>query len=81
VQIATSTKKLELIPQNFNGLDDINVYEEYKLYKYTLGSFETLEDAKKALGEAKQKGYSDAFLIAFYQDKKISIKEAQQLNP
>lgn len=81
VQIATSTKKLELLPQNFNGLNDVDVYEEYKLYKYTHGAFKTLEEAKKALGEAKQKGYSDAFLIAFYQDKKISIKEAQQLNP
>jgi N-acetylmuramoyl-L-alanine amidase len=81
VQIATSTKKLELLPQNFNGLNDVDVYEEYKLYKYTYGAFKTLEEAKKALGEAKQKGYSDAFLIAFYQDKKISIKEAQQLNP
>jgi len=81
VQIATSTKKLELLPQNFNGLNDIDVYEEYKLFKYTLGTFKTLEEAKKALSEAKQKGYSDAFLIAFYQNKKISIKEAQRLNP
>ncbi len=81
VQIATGTKKLELLPQNFNGLKDIEVYEEYKLYKYTFGSFETVDDAKIALSEAKQKGYSDAFLIAFYQDKKISIKEAQRLNP
>ena len=81
VQIATSTKKLELLPQNFNGLIGVNVYEEYKLYKYTYGSFKSLEEAKTALTEAKQKGYGDAFLIAFYQDKKISIKEAQRLNP
>lgn len=81
VQIATSTKKLELLPQNFNGLNEVDVYEEYKLYKYTMGAFKTIDEAKKALAEAKQKGYSDAFLIAFYQDKKISIKEAQRLNP
>lgn len=81
VQIATSTKKLELLPQNFNGLSAVDVYEEYKLYKYTIGAFKTVDEAKKALAEAKQKGYSDAFLIAFYQDRKISIKEAQRLNP
>lgn len=81
VQIATSTKKLELLPQNFNGLSAVDVYEEYKLYKYTIGAFSTVDEAKKALAEAKQKGYTDAFLIAFYQERKISIKEAQGLNP
>lgn len=81
VQIATSTKKLEPLPQNFNGLTEVDVYEEYNLYKYTQGAYQTLDEAKAALQLAKQKGYSDAFLVAFYQDKKISIKEAQRLNP
>ncbi|MCT4623040.1 MAG: N-acetylmuramoyl-L-alanine amidase [Schleiferiaceae bacterium] len=81
VQIATSRQKLELLPQNFNGLSDIEFYEEYKLFKYTYGAFATMEEAKEAQKLVKQKGYSDAFVIAFYKDRKISIKEAQRLSP
>ena len=81
VQFATSRNKLELLPQNFKGLDGVQVFEEYNLYKYTYGAFSTLDEAREALKTAKGKGYTDAFLIAFYKGKKISVKEAQRLNP
>ena len=81
VQIATSRQKLELLPQNFSGLNNVQVYEEYKLYKYTYGEFSSVDEAKKAQQEARNKGFTDAFIIAFFKDKKISIQEAQRLSP
>jgi len=81
VQLATSRQKLELLPQNFKGISNVKVYEEYKLYKYTHGEFATLDEAKKDLAEIKKIGYTDAWVIVFYKGKKISIKEAQGLNP
>ncbi len=81
VQLATSRQNLEVLPQNFKGVIGVQVYQEYKLFKYTHGAFSSLEEAKTDLIKIKQAGFSDAFIIAFYKDKKISIKEAQRLNP
>lgn len=62
VQISFSTTKLDLVPENFNGLTNITVAEVnggYKYY-YGLGSMET---CKKLLTEAKLKGYKSAFIV------------------
>jgi N-acetylmuramoyl-L-alanine amidase len=81
VQIATSGTNLKLTPQNFKGLTGVEKTEEYKLYKYYWGGDEDLEVVRKNLSQAKKAGFSDAFLVAFYNGNKISIKEAQKINP
>ena len=81
VQLATSRQKMELTPQNFKGVSNVEIFEEYHLFKYTHGAFSSLSEAKADLIEIKKAGFSDAWIIAFYKGKKISIKEAQGLNP
>ncbi|WP_310381332.1 N-acetylmuramoyl-L-alanine amidase [Flavobacterium sp.] len=76
VQLSASTKKLELSPKNFKGLDAITIANSGNLYKYMYGQTSNYEEAKKLLQEAKSKGYSSAYLIAFKQGKSISIQEA-----
>lgn len=63
VQISYSKKKLELIPQNFNGLDTITMKEENGGYKYYYGSCSTEVESKKLLAEAKSKGFKNAFIV------------------
>ena len=79
VQIATSSEKKELKPENFNGVEDVNLYQAGGLYRYTVGN-------KKSVGEAnilqltmKAKGFTDAFIVAFKDGKRIALSEA--INP
>lgn len=79
VQIAVSGNLLELVPQNFRGLEGVNYYQQGRLYKYTYGSFETKAEAQAAQTEAREAGYDDAYIIAFVGDEKISVEEAEKL--
>ena len=63
VQISYSTKKLQLTPENFNGLANVTMIEVNGGYKYYCGQG-TLEACKKFLTEAKLKGYKTAFIVA-----------------
>jgi N-acetylmuramoyl-L-alanine amidase len=76
VQLSASGKKLELVPSNFNGLSNISIASEGNLYKYMYGETTNYNEAKRLLSEAKAKGYSSAFLIAFKNGKKVSIQDA-----
>ncbi|KGO89955.1 N-acetylmuramoyl-L-alanine amidase family protein [Flavobacterium suncheonense] len=77
VQISASSKKLELRANNFNGLDNISM-EEGTVNKYFHGNTNDYEEAKKDLEVAKSKGYTSAFIVAYKNGKKISLKEALQ---
>ena len=76
VQLSASIKKLELQPRNFNGLKNISVAYDHRVYKYMYGETSDYDEAKKQLQEAKDKGYNSAFLIAFKNGEKISVQEA-----
>ena len=76
IQIATSQKKVETKPYNFKGIKDVDMYISGKFYKYIVGNYDNVEQAKERLKEVKEKGYSTAFIIAFENGKRISIKEA-----
>jgi N-acetylmuramoyl-L-alanine amidase len=76
IQLSASGRKLDLIPSNFNGLSTISVTSDGNLYKYMYGETSNYQEAKRLLSEAKSKGYSSAFVIAFKNGKKVSIQEA-----
>ena len=76
IQIAASKKKLDLKPYNFKGLKTLSRSKSGKLYRYYFGKTSTLDKAKKKLKEAKNKGYSKAFIVAFDGEIKISVSEA-----
>ncbi|NHM06799.1 N-acetylmuramoyl-L-alanine amidase [Flavobacterium sp. CYK-4] len=77
VQIAAANKKLELTPSNFKGLSNVRVTtDDGLLYKYTYGETADYTTAKKNLEEARAKGYTSAYLIAFKDGKRVSVQEA-----
>ena len=76
VQIAASSKKLKTVPQNFKGLKPISVETSGKLFKYFYGMETQYEDAKKRLDEAKKKGYSSAYIVAYKDGIKINLADA-----
>lgn len=62
VQISFSTKKMELTPENFNGLNNITLEEVNGGYKYYYGQG-SQEACKKLVAEAKLKGFKSAFIV------------------
>jgi len=76
VQLSASGKKIDTTPSNFKGLSSIGVASEGALYKYTYGNTSNYDEAKRLLAEAKAKGYTSAFVIAFKNGKKVSVQEA-----
>ncbi|NLJ06138.1 MAG: hypothetical protein GX437_00570 [Sphingobacteriales bacterium] len=49
------------------------------LYKYTIGEYKTIASATEYKMEIRNKGYSDAFLTCYYNEKRISMDEAKEL--
>lgn len=76
VQIAASSKALDPKPYNFKGLESISRLKEGNLYKYFYGSSSNYEDIKTLEAEARKKGYSSSFVVAFKDNKKIALIDA-----
>ena len=79
VQIATSSNKIELKPENFNGVEDVAIYEAGGLYRYTVGKESNMVDANRLQLQLRTKGFKDAFIIAFSDGKRIPVSSALNL--
>ena len=53
VQLATSSDKIPTLPENFNGLKDVEVYISGKFYKYTYGLSPNMSTINEKLAMAK----------------------------
>lgn len=79
IQIETSDKKLATNSTRFKGLE-IFEYQENKLYKYCTGLFQhDLKAAKEYKIELIEKGFNNAFVVAFLNGERISIEKAIKL--
>lgn len=76
VQIAASSRELEAKSYNFKGLSDISREHTGKIYKYYSGNTSDYNKVIRLQDQAKQNGYSGAFIVAFKGGKRISMTEA-----
>lgn len=79
VQLATSSKLVETKPENFKRLEGVKFYEAGGLYRYTYGNEDSWDKASELQKEVVEKGYNDAFIIAFHKGKRISVNDALKL--
>lgn len=79
VQIATSSKRIELKAKNFNGIEGVEEHQGAGLYKYSAGSEPTLAGARKLQEEYRAKGFDGCFIVAFKDGSRISLQEALKL--
>ncbi len=76
VQIATSSLNLPTKPENFKGMSDVEMVPSGKWFKYFVGSYKTIDEAKARQQEVQEKGYDTAFIVAYEDGKKISVSDA-----
>ena len=76
VQLAASSRKLAPEPRNFKGLNEITRNKEGNLFKYYYGGTSSYLQIKNLHRNAKEKGYSTSYIVAFRNGKKITVNEA-----
>jgi N-acetylmuramoyl-L-alanine amidase len=80
VQFTTSSKPLSLSSGKYKNLRDVHMEEVNKsLYRYMVGKFTNLEEARKAQAEMKKQGFGDAFITGYADGKRTSVKEVERL--
>lgn len=76
VQIAASSSNLDTKPSNFKGLKNVSKIKNGSLFKYYYGETNSYNESKQLVEQAKAKGYSSAFVVAFKNGKNIKLQEA-----
>lgn len=79
VQFASSATDKPIDATEFAGLNEVRKYIQSNLYKFTAGNFGTFKEASDYRLEVVKKGFKDAFVVPFYQDKRITNEEARRL--
>jgi N-acetylmuramoyl-L-alanine amidase len=79
VQIATSSKKIELKPENFKNAGELSEIHTGNRFRYATGKF---DDYSKAVEYRKQmeRIFPDAFVIAVKNNKILPLQEALENN-
>ena len=75
IQIASSSKKVPLKSYNFKGLGNLSYLKNNNTYRYYFERTQDYNLAKLMLKRAVKSGYKDALIVAFKNDKSITIEE------
>ncbi len=75
VQIASSSKKLDLKPYNFKGLKGIERLKIGSHYKYYFGKTSNYTEIKRMKEEARKAGFKSAFVVAYKNGANISVSK------
>ena len=79
VQFLTSTRALDENDYDLRGVKDFKVYQQNGTYRYTVGDEGTIGRATVLQKTMREKGFKDAFVIAWYKGKRISLQEAKEI--
>ena len=76
IQLLTSGNQMDLTDERLKNLDGIEVYFEKSMYKYTVGNFDDIAETSDLMAEVLEKGFNQAFIVAFKDGKRITVKKA-----
>jgi N-acetylmuramoyl-L-alanine amidase len=79
VQITSSSKKIPLNSRKFKDVNDVFEYKTGDVYKYAVGNCVTQKEASELQSKVRQTSFNDAFVVAFYKGKRVSVKKAKDL--
>lgn len=77
VQFASRDKKVPVTDKAFSKVKDVDVYEYNGAFRYTSGHFATKAEAVARQAEVRAVGFSDAFVIAFVNGERATLKQAE----
>lgn len=77
VQFATRSTEIPVTDKVFAKVPEVGVYFYNNAYRYTSGDFKTKQEAINRQNEVRQLGFDDAFVIAFINGERATIKEAE----
>ena len=78
IQFLLSKEPLKNNDNRIINLPDVQYYVEGGQYKYTCGTTSDYNEITKLQAEVRKR-YKDAFVIAFLNNKKITVKEAREI--
>ena len=78
VQFASRDKKVSSTDKTFSGVKEVEVYEYGGAFRYISGRFTSKDAATKRQVEVRALGYKDAFVIAFVNGERGTIKQAEE---
>ena len=76
VQILSSENHIKSNSPCFKGLKNVWEYQDSGLYKYTIGNKRDIQAASALQSEIRKKGFTDAFVVAFQNGKRIPVRKA-----
>ena len=78
VQFSTLDKKVPVTDKAFKGVKEVEVYEYNGAFRYTSGRFQTKAEAVARQNEVRGLGFKDAFIIAFINGERGTVKQAEE---
>ena len=78
VQFATRDTQVPVTDKAFAKVPDVGVYFYNGAYRYTSGDFKTKNEAINRQADIRKLGYSDAFVVAFINGERATLKEAEE---
>ncbi|HBN05584.1 MAG TPA: N-acetylmuramoyl-L-alanine amidase [Bacteroidales bacterium] len=79
VQVFVDKAKLSKEDSRLKDLEEVWMYKDNKMWKYTAGNFNNFNQANEYRRTLKDKGYKDAFVVIFHKNKRISLERAKEL--
>ena len=77
VQFATRDTEVPVTAKEFEKVPEVGVYFYNGAYRYTSGDFRTKQEATDRQAAVRKLGYSDAFVVAFINGERATLKEAE----
>ena len=76
VQFMISVKEVSLDRSDLKDIPNLKMYIQDQVFKYTAGDETTPQEADRVRLLLARKGYKDAFVLPFLNEKRITMKEA-----
>ena len=77
VQFATRSTEVPVTDKDFAKVPEVGVYFYNGAYRYTSGDFRTKDEAINRQAQVRKLGFDDAFVVAFIDGERATIKEAE----
>ena len=78
VQLMAVSQDMELTPANFRGLSTLSKEPVNNMYRILYGNTTSYEQAKLLQAGARQKGYEQAYIVAYRGGERIPVEKALQ---